>query len=256
MNQVKLSQALRRWGAVVVAGTVIITSAGLTGVAYAQEDAPPPAAAGTSLRPAPRWSAGRPASLRPRMHRRAMPQDGPRQPGGPRAGDRLRGVARRVAEKFAMQGEVTAIDGNTITVTFERPEPRMGDTVSHETTLTLDDQSILLGSDFSQLNAAEIGVGDAVVVLPRLVWGTPTVALLYQGEAADLTDAVYMGELTGVDGNTLTLTNGMTDETTTVVADSDTIWLDHGEQGRPDTLADGLRLQSWVWNKQTAPCRP
>ncbi len=247
MNQAMLSQALRRWGAVVVAGTVIITSAGIVGVAYAAADETPTAATEQVVGPRGRG----PQGAGPGQFAPGAAQDDPNaaqagangMPGGRMMGERIRGAVQRIAEKFAVQGEVTAIAGDEITVKFTRPEPRMGNEVTHETTLTLDDASILLDSDFGELNADEVAVGDAVVVIPRLVWGTPTVALLYQGDAADLTDAVYMGELTEIDGDTLTLTNAVTEEEVTVVADSDTIWLDGGEQGRPDTLAEGLRLR-------------
>ena len=243
MNQTTLSQALRRWGAVAVAGTVIITSAGIVGVAYAAaEDSP--TMTSSAVQEEVIGPRGRFGQFGPGMAQGdAGVMPGGPMVGGPMMGGRIRGVAQRVAEKFAVQGEVTAIDGDALTVEFERAEPRLGNAVTHEATVTLDDESILLDSDFAQLDADEIEVGDAVVIMPRMVWGTPAVALLYQGDAADLTDAVYMGELTGIDGDTLTLTNAMTDEEVTVVADDDTIWLDHGEQGRPDTLPEGLRLR-------------
>jgi hypothetical protein len=219
------SHAVRRWGAVAVATTIIVASAGMVGVAYAAEEE----IAVAETQPAgPRGRFGPGADV--------AGADGP-------LGGHIRDLARRAAKAMAVQGEVTAIGDGTLTVEFQRHTPRLGDDVTHTATLTLDDASILLDAGFAPLDAAAIEVGDAVVVVPRLVWGEPVVALLYQGAVDDLLDAVYMGELTAIDGDTLTLTNAATEEEVTVVTDDATIWVDGGELGRPAELAEGLRVR-------------
>lgn len=101
-------------------------------------------------------------------------------------------------------------------------------------TLVVDEDSILLDGDFNPVAIDALEVGTPVVFVPRLVWGTLGVRLLYTGSPEALSDATYIGRATMVDENTLELQRWGRD--VTVVVDDATIWYDDGKRGRPDEL--------------------
>jgi hypothetical protein len=116
--------------------------------------------------------------------------------------------------------------------------------IRHEITLAVDEESLLFAGDLTPLALADLQEGDAVLVAPRLAWGAPAIQLLYAGTADELADHTFRGRVESVDGDTLVLAQGRGEqEELTVIVDAATIWLDHGRQGRPDELPEGLPLR-------------
>lgn len=144
----------------------------------------------------------------------------------------------RMIHPFWMTGEVEEVTENSIKLLLEGRGHRKAMLRQFEwsVTLAVDEDSILLSEDFEQLDLAALEVGTPVVFVPRMVWGTLGVRLLYTGSAQELSDATYIGRATVIDENTLRLEGWRKD--VTVVVDDATIWYDDGKQGRPDELYD------------------
>ena len=196
-----------RWGALLLIGTMLISSLALL---------PVPAQAATT--PTVGASAG----------------------WGP---GRMWGHGNRVLSGFWLTGEVAEV--GTESVTLKLPDHNhahgMLRNISVEATLAVDESTVLLDNALAPLTLDTLQAGDQVVVVPRLAWGNLTARLLYVGSPEDLADASYMGRLVAVDGDTLTLENR--DGEFTVLVDANTIWYDEGKVERPAELAEDAPLR-------------
>jgi hypothetical protein len=144
---------------------------------------------------------------------------------------------------MVLSGAVAEVGENELVVELEhRGQGRRW--IRHEITLAVDEESLLFANDLTPLALADLQEGDVVLVAPRLAWGAPAVQLLYAGGADELADHTFRGRVESVDGDTLVLTQGRGEqEELTVIVDAETVWLDHGRQGRPDELPEGLPLR-------------
>ncbi|HXF60514.1 MAG TPA: hypothetical protein VNK95_02785 [Caldilineaceae bacterium] len=116
--------------------------------------------------------------------------------------------------------------------------------VTHQVSLQIDEDSILLSEALAPLTLADLQEGDWVLVAPRLAWGTPGVRLLYAGAPEAFADHSFRGRLVSLEGDTLVLEEGRrSDDELTVVVNEETIWLDGGRLGRPAELPEGIPLR-------------
>src|SRR5690606_33403414 len=107
--------------------------------------------------------------------------------------------------------------------------------VTHQVSLQVGEDAILLSENLDPLALADLQEGDWVLVAPRLAWGAPAVRLLYAGTPEAFADHTFRGRLVSQEGDTLVLEqNRRSHDELTVTVNEKTIWLDGGYLGRPN----------------------
>lgn len=144
---------------------------------------------------------------------------------------------------MAVAGTVVEAGDGELTLEVER-HGRGRHAQQVEVTLTVGDDALLLAPDLARLELADLEEGQAVLVAPKVSWGTPAVQVLFAGTPEELADVAYRGRLESQDGDTLQLQQHRgDDDLLTVLVDADTVWLEHGRAGRPDALPEGIPLR-------------